>query len=269
MIANIEELKPRLKETWMAGNFGEIARSIEEHARDLVTCLDIRSGMRVLDVACGTGNVAILAAVAGASVTGVDIATNLLEQARVRADREGVDVAFDEGDAEALPYADASFDLVVSMYGAMFAPRPERTGAELLRVCSAGGRIVMANWPSDSFIGQMGKVHAAHVPPPSGVPSPVLWGDETTVRERLQHGVSELRTKRVPVAFNYPFSPAETVEFYREYYGPTQRAFESLPPDRQSVLRRDLENHWEKHNRATDGTTLVETEYLEVVATRS
>jgi ubiquinone/menaquinone biosynthesis C-methylase UbiE len=149
--------------------------------------------MRVLDVACGTGNLAIPAAHAGAIVTGVDIATNLIEQARVRALREGVKVQFDEGDAEKLAYLDACFDLVVSMYGAMFAPRPERAAAELVRVCRPGGQIAMANWTPRGFIGQMFKVTATHVPLPPGMPGPVLWGDETIVRERLREGVAELK----------------------------------------------------------------------------
>ncbi len=202
-------------------------------------------------------------------MTGVDIATNLLEQGRIRASSEGVTIQFDEGDAEELPYPDASFDLVVSMYGAMFAPRPERVTAELLRVCRPGGEIAMANWTPKGFIGQMFKVTSAHVPLPPGMTSPVLWGDETTMRQRFQDGIAELKMTPIRVPFRYPFSTPETVEFYRLYYGPTQRAFAALPEDKQVALRRDLEDHWAKHNRATDGTTDVESEYLEVAATRA
>lgn len=268
-IPDFEALKARLKATWMAGDFGEVAKSIESHAEEFMARRDIKPGMRVLDVACGTGNLAIPAAKAGAIVTGVDIATNLIEQARVRALCEGVKVQFDEGDAEDLPYPDAGFDLIVSMYGAMFAPRPERAAAELVRACRPGGQIAMANWTPGGFIGQMFKVTAAHVPPPAGVPPPVLWGEESAVRERLRDGVSELQlTKRI-VSFKFPFSVAETIDFYRTYFGPTQRAFAALPEDKQPALRRDLENLWVQHNRATDGTTYVEAEYLEVVATRA
>jgi len=266
---DLEALKGRLKATWMAGDFGEVAKSIESHAEEFIARRQVRPGMRVLDVACGTGNLAIPAARAGAAVAGVDIAANLLEQARARAGREGLDVRFDEGDAEELPYADASFDLVVSMYGAMFAPRPERVAGELVRVCRPGGRIAMANWTPDGFIGQMIKLTAAHAPPPAGVPSPVSWGDEATVRERLREGVSDLQCKKLIVTFAYPFPPADTVEFYRSYYGPSQRAFAALSEDGQAALRRDLETHWARHNRATDDTTRVEAEYLEVLAARA
>lgn len=268
-MGDLEELKARLKSTWMAGDFGEIAKSLESHAEDFILRRSIKPGMRVLDVACGTGNTAIPAAKAGASVTGVDIATNLLKQGRARASSEGVVIQFDEGDAEELPYPDASFDLVVSMYGAMFAPRAERVAAELVRVCRAGGSIAMANWTPRGFIGQMFKVTSAHVPPPPGMPSPLLWGEETTIRQRFLDGIADLTLTPVQVPFRYPFSTSETVEFYRMYYGPTQRAFAALPADKQPALRRDLEDHWAKHNRATDGRTDVESEYLEVVATRA
>lgn len=268
-LSEFEALKARLKATWMAGDFGQIAKYGEPAAEQFIARRAIKPGLRVLDVACGTGNLAIPAARIGAIVTGADIATNLLEQARARAKREGVNVQFDEGDAEQLPYPDASFDLIVSMFGAMFAPRPERAATELVRVCRPGGQIAMANWTPRGFIGQMFKVTSAHVPPPPGVPPAVLWGDEATVRERLRDGISHLQLTPVMASLKYPFSAPETVEFFRLYYGPTQRAFAALPEDKQPALRRDLENHWAQHNQATDGTTHVEAEYLEVIATRN
>jgi SAM-dependent methyltransferase len=267
--SDLEALKARLKAVWMSGDFGQIAKSIEPQAEDFMARRSIHPGMRVLDLACGTGNLAIPAAKAGAIVTGVDIATNLLEQARARAEEEGVQVQFDEGDAEELPYPNAAFDLVLSMYGAMFAPRPERVAAELVRVCRPGGQIAMANWTPRGFIGQMLKTTAAHLPSPAGMPSPVLWGDEATVRERLRDGIADLRLTPVTVRFRYPFSVPETVEFFHLYYGPTHRAFGALPEDRQAALRHDLETLWAQHNKATDGTTDVEAEYLEVIATRA
>jgi hypothetical protein len=151
----------------------------------------------------------------------------------------------------------------------MFAPRPERAAAELVRVCRPGGQIAMANWTPRGFIGQMFKVTATHVPLPPGMPGPVLWGDETIVRERLREGVAELKLTPVLVRIKYPFSVPDTVEFHRTYFGPTQRAFAALPEDKQPALRRDMENLWAQHNRATDGTTDVEAEYLEVLATRA
>lgn len=267
--SEFDALKARLKATWIAGDFGQIAKYLEPTAEQFIARRTIQPGMWVLDVACGTGNLAIPAAKAGATVTGVDIAPNLLEQARTRAAGAGLNVKFDEGDAEELPYPDASFDLVVSMYGAMFAPRPERVAAELVRVCRPGGQIVMGNWKPSGFIGQMFKTTAAHVPPPPGMVSPVLWGDEATVRERLHDGIADLHTTPVMALFKYPFSVPETVEFFRLYYGPTQRAFAALSPDKQADLRRDLETLWAQHNQAADGTTHVEAEYLDVVATRA
>jgi SAM-dependent methyltransferase len=266
--SDLESLKALLKATWMAGDFGVVAKHIESHAEDFIARRGVKPGMRVLDVACGTGNLAIPAARTGAVVTGVDIATNLLAQARARAQSEGVHVQFDEGDAEELPYPDGSFDLVVSMYGAMFAPRPEHAAAELVRVCRPGGQIALANWTPRGFVGQMFKVTAAHVPPPPGMPSPVLWGDEATVRERLRDGVADLRLTSVMVPLKYPFSVPETIEFYRIYFGPTQRAFMALSEDKQAALHHDLEYLWAQHNRATDGITYIEAEYLEVLATR-
>jgi SAM-dependent methyltransferase len=267
---DIDALKGRLKATWMSGDFGLIARSYEAGAAEFVRRLGLAPGTRVLDVACGTGNLALPAARAGADVTGVDIATNLLDQARSRAAAEGLTARFDEGDAEKLPYPDASFDGVISMFGVMFAPLPERSAAELLRVCRPGGTIALANWTPGGFVGQMFKTIAGHVPPPAGVPSPIQWGDEARVRERLGGGTTDLRTAPRMIAFEFPLEPAAVVEFWRAYYGPTNRAFEALAtePGKQSALRADLERLWASHNRATGGSTRVESEYLEVIATR-
>jgi SAM-dependent methyltransferase len=264
----MESLKTRLKGMWMSGDFGEIAKMIESAGDEFIARLSLQPGVLLLDVACGTGNLAIPAARAGAIVTGVDIATNLLEQARARADSEGLKIQFDEGDAENLPYPDSAFDVVVTMFGAMFAPRPELVAAELKRVCRPGGRIVMANWTPEGFIGQMFKVTGKHVSPPPNMPSPLQWGYEETVRERLREGIADLTCTRRMCAFKYPFPPADTVEFFRMYYGPTQRAFAALDEQGQSALRKDLEQLWNEHNRATDNTTFGEGEYLEVSAIR-
>ncbi|HEV2802948.1 MAG TPA: methyltransferase domain-containing protein [Pyrinomonadaceae bacterium] len=266
----MDALKTRLKAMWMAGDFGEVAKWIEASAGEFIARLALKPGVCVLDVACGSGNLSIPAARAGAIVTGVDIATNLLEQARARAASEGLSIQFDEGDAENLPYAQGSFDEVVSMYGVMFAPRPELVSSELIRVCRPGGRIALANWTPDGFIGRMFKVTGKHVPPPSNIPSPVRWGDEETVRERLREGVADLQMARRICTFKFPAPPAEVVESFRKYYGPTQRAFAALDADGQAALRRDLEQLWSEHNQATDDSaTHVEAEYLEVIALRS
>ena len=262
-------LKTKLRATWIAGDFGEIARYYATEAEDFVKGLDIKPGMKVLDVACGTGNLALPAARLGAEVTGVDLAPNLVEQARENARREGLNVQFDEGDAEAMSYADASFDAVVTMFGAMFAPRPELVAAELKRVCRPGGYIAMANWTPTGFIGHMFKTMSTHVSPPPGMPSPLLWGVEETVRERFGEGISKLDATPQMIRFTFPFSPAETVEHFRKYYGPTQKAFGTLDESKQDALRKDLEQLWSTHNKATDGTTVVDSEFLKVIAVRA
>jgi SAM-dependent methyltransferase len=263
----VDELKAKLKATWMTGDFDKIAQGYAAGAAQFIARLGLQPGTRLLDVACGSGNLSFPAARAGAVVTGVDIATNLIETARERAAAERLRIQFDEGDAERLPYENEYFDVVVSMFGAMFAPRPDLVAAELVRVCRPGGRIVMANWTPEGFIGRMFTLMARHVPPPA-MPSPVRWGDEPTVRERLRTGIANLQLNRRMMAFHFPMPPAATVEFYRVWFGPAHRAFAALGATAQADLRRDLEQLWSEQNRATDGTTHVEAEYLEVVAVR-
>lgn len=237
-------------------------------AEQFVERLNLQPGMKFLDVACGSGNLAIPAARQGATVFGMDIAPAMVEQARANAEREGLKADFEEGDAEALQYDENSFDVVATMFGAMFAPRPDVTASELLRVCKLGGRIAMANWTPSGFIGQMFKTTASHVPPPPGMPSPVLWGVEETVRERFGDGVSSLEAKPRNIIFKFAMSPASVVEHFRNYYGPTQKAFGALDENGQAALRKDLEKLWSDNNRVTDGTTEVESQYLEVIATK-
>lgn len=265
---DFSQLKSKLKSMWMAGDFGQIARLNAETGAEFVERLKIPRGARVLDVACGTGNTAIPAARTGAVVTGVDIATNLLDQARKRAAAEKLKVQFEEGDAEELPYPNATFDVVLTMFGAMFAPRPERVAAELLRVLKPGGLLAMANWTPEGFVGKTFEISAKVTPPPPGVPPSVLWGDETTVRQRLSRGVSNLTLTRRNAIFKYPFGPRDVVEFFRQYFGPTQTTFERLDKAGQKALASQLEEHWAKHNKASDGGTCVDAEYLEVKAER-
>ena len=265
LMTETDALKAKLKATWEAGDFGEIAKSFERGAEEFVADLALRPGMRVLDVACGNGNTAIPAAKAGAEVTGIDLVPYLVEQAVTRARKDGVEAKFEVGDAEALPYSDESFDAVVTMFGAMFAPRPDIVASELKRVCDRGGVIAMANWTPEGFIGQMFKITGKHVPPPASMPSPLLWGNEATVRERFANGGVGLTTERREIEFNFPFGPKETVEHFRKFYGPTQKAFGALDANAQSALRRDLEELWASNNKAEDGTTRVLSEYLEVL----
>lgn len=263
-------LKARQKATWESGDFGEIARCIVPAAEDFMQNLPLRAGLRLLDLACGTGNLAVIAARRGCLTHGVDIATNLLAQARVRAAQEGVLIDYTEGDAEALPYPDTSFDGVVSMFGAMFAPRPELVASEAHRVLRPGGFLALANWTPEGFIGRMFGVFRAHLPPPpTEVPSTLLWGQEAIVRERLGAFETLRLTRRVAV-MRHPFSPADTVDFFRRYYGPTRKAFESLAPEGQIRLRQDLVDLQIRHNRSGRAdTTETHAEYLEVLAVRN
>jgi ubiquinone/menaquinone biosynthesis C-methylase UbiE len=264
----IDGLKAKLKATWMAGDYDRFSRYMEQDARLFYERLDVPAGCQLLDVACGSGQVALWAARDGIKVTGVDIAPNLVQRAQARAQAEGLNARFVEGDAEALPFDDASFDVVTSLFGMMFAPRPELVARELLRVCSPGGTIALGNWTSEGFIGQMFKTFARFIAP-SGMPAPALWGDEAVVRERLGHGVADLTMKRRNYCFTYPFPPAGVVEFFRQYYGPTNKAFASLDEDAARSLRNELEELWSAHNRGGDELTVVSAEYLEVIAARA
>ena len=264
----VENLKTRLKTIWMAGDYDRFSRYLENGAREFYERLHVAPGSRLLDVGCGSGQLALIAAKDGLEVTGVDIASNLVERARARAQGEGLQARFEEADAEALPFEDASFDVVVSLIGAMFAPRPELVAKELLRVCKPGGTIAMANWTPQGFVGRMFKTISKFIAP-SGMPSPVLWGDETTVRERLGKGLSELNMVRRHYTFSYPFSPSEVVEFFRLNYGPSNQAFASLDVGGGESLRQDLEALWSAHNRAGMGCTTVFAEYLEVIGIRA
>lgn len=271
MIANTVEmdaLKTRQKKMWMSGDYARFATYLVDGATEFLKSVNIPADVRVLDVACGAGQTALPMARNGAYVTGIDLAGNLVEIARQRAGAEGLNIEFTEGDAEALPYDDQSFDIAFSLIGAMFAPQPDLVAAELARVCRPSGRIIMGNWTPQGFVGQMFKTMGAHVPPPQGVPAPSLWGDEATVRARLGEYVSELHLTRRSYPFKYPFGVAEVVEFFREYYGPTNRAFASLDEEGQAALRHDLERLWSLHNQADDGTVYLESEYLEVQAIR-
>lgn len=266
--SEMQALKTRLKATWESGDYGAFARYLEPGALTFLSGLHLAPGEQYLDVACGAGQLAIPAARTGVHATGVDIAANLIAQARARAAAEGLPVRFDEGDAEALPYEDASFDVVSSLVGAMFAPRPERVAAELLRVTRPGGRLVLGNWTPEGFIGGMFKVMGQHVPPSPLMPSPMAWGREDVVRERLGDGVREVRFERFAYPFAYPFGPAEVVTYFRDTYGPTVKAFAALGESGQAALRADLETHWAGHNEATDGTTRLHAELLVVRAVR-
>ena len=265
---DMSALKTRLKATWMDGNYDRFSRAMESSAVEFLDRLDVPAGARLLDVACGSGQLGIIAARRGASVTGIDIASNAIAIARARATAEQLTALFDEGDAEALPYPDASFDVVATIFGAMFAPQPDLVAAEMLRVCRPGGTLAMANWTAEGFIGKMFKAIARFIAPP-GMPSPLQWGVEDVVRSRLGAGLSDLRLTRVNYRFDYPFGAGEVVEFFRENYGPTTRAFAALDRAQAEALRTELTTLWASHDMAPEtNRTVVDAEYLEVVGVR-
>lgn len=268
-VSDYSVIKSKMKATWEDGDYATFARYMEPGAEDILNAWHIPSGLRLLDIGCGSGQTAIPAARAGLNVTGVDIASNLIEHARERARYEGLDTEFDVGDAEALPYWDAEFDVVISLIGAMFGPRPEKVAAELARVCKPGGRLHMANWTPTGFAATMFKCVGQYVPPPEGVVPPPLWGVEEVVEERLSQGYKDFRLERKYYPqWKYPFSTVELVEYFRQHFGPVKRAFDALDETGQRSLRADLENIYAEHNLATDGTTEIKGEYLNVSAIR-
>lgn len=261
------ELKSALHATWSAGDYGLIAKGMERSAEDFLERASIESGESVLDIACGAGQLAIPAARAGARVTGLDVAEEWIIQARARAAEEGLEARFDVGDAEQLPYDDASFDVVISLIGVMFAPRPEVATAEMLRVCRPGGRIILGNWTPEGFVGEFFRTISSHVPPPD-MPSPLLWGDADTVRQRLEPHVSRLQIARSHLHFDYPMPPSQLVAHYINHFGPARNAHAKLDEEGRRAFLDDLIALWQRHSQTDDGTTQVDGEILEVVAVR-
>ncbi len=267
--AEFQALKERLQATWAAGNYDFFSRFMEPSAAEFLDAVGVRPGSELLDVACGSGQLALIAARRGARVHGTDIVPAWIEAARTRAASEGLPARFEVGDAEALPFEDARFDVTATIYGAMFAPRPELVASELVRVTRPGGTVAMANWTKEGFIGQMLGVIGKFVAPP-GMPSPVLWGDETTVRERFGSLLTNLDLERVLYRFEYPFGPERVVEFFREHYGPVAVAFSKVAGEEREALRAALVTLWREHNQSlSPHRTVVESEYLQVIGTRA
>jgi len=264
---DLAAIKQRQQATWSSGDYHMIGTQILIVSELLIEALDVHATERVLDVATGSGNAALAAARRGCEVVGVDYVPALLERARRRADAEGVDAAFVDGDAEALPFEDASFDVVSSVFGAMFAPNQEQTAAELARACRPGGRIGLVAHTPDGFIGQLFKVNAKHVPPPAGLRSPILWGTEARLRELFGDSVAELRAVKRYYTFRAR-SPEAFIEDWKRWYGPTLKAFQAVGEDGAPALEADLLDLIARFNRATDGTMAVPSEYLETVIIR-
>ncbi|MGH3105797.1 MAG: class I SAM-dependent methyltransferase [Rubrobacteraceae bacterium] len=260
-------IKERMQKIWTSGDYAKIGNPLVIIGELLCEAVDLRSGDRVLDVATGSGNAAISAARRFCEVSGMDLASESIEHARKRAEAEGMNIAFEVGDAEDLSYPDASFDVVLSTIGVMFCPNQEKAAGELLRVCRPGGKIGLANWIPDGFIGNMFLTIGKHVSPPPGIKPPPLWGTEERLRELFGEGVSSLKTTRRTYNIRYP-SAEHWVEWFRNYYGPTVRAFAALDAEGQDALAGDLEALLEDWNTSGDGTLAVSSDYLEAVAVR-
>jgi SAM-dependent methyltransferase len=265
-VEELEAVKARQQATWASGDYAVIGTTLQIVGESLCEAVDPSAGWRVLDVAAGNGNAALAAARRGCDVTATDYVEALLDRARQRADAEGLRLATQVADAEDLPVADATFDGVLSTFGVMFTPNPARAAAELLRVCRPGGRIGLANWTPDGFVGRMLKIVGRHVPPPAGVPSPLAWGTEDRLRQLL--GVAaDLAITRRQFAFRYR-SASDWFETFKTYYGPIVRAWAALGADGQASLREQLVALAAGANRNTTGALTVDSEYLEIVVTR-
>lgn len=266
---DIGTIRQMQQKTWSEGDFAMVAGQIQMVAEELVEALEIVADERVLDVACGSGNGALVAARrAWGNTVGADFVPALLERGRERAAAERLDVEFVEADAVDLPFGDGEFDVVLSIFGAMFAPEHEKAAAELLRACKPGGRIGMANWVPDGGVGKMFMTVAKHAPPPPGVSSPLLWGTEEHLRELFDDGISDLTLERHKSRQTFR-STEHFVEFFRTYFGPTKVAFERVGPEGEGALEADLLAYLDEYNTGSGGKLVLEPEYLQVVATRA
>jgi SAM-dependent methyltransferase len=265
--ADLAALKTRQQGAWSSGDYAVVGTTLQIVGEELCEALDIRAGQKVLDVAAGNGNASLAAARRWCEVVASDYVPALLDRARERAGAERLDIAFREADAEALPFPDHSFDVVISTFGVMFTADHDRAAAELLRVCRHGGKIGLANWTPDGFIGQVFKTIGKHVPPPPGARSPALWGTRARLSEMFGAQASLAKTDPHIFVFRYR-SPEHWLTIFRTYYGPLLKAFGALEPAGQAALEKDLLTLIGQFNRADDGTMVVPSEYLQVVAVR-
>lgn len=265
-----ETIKAKHKATWEDGDYASFAKFMEDGANEVLEGWDIPAGKRLLDIGCGSGQTAIPAAKKGIHVTGVDIAENLIQHARKRAFAARLAATFDIGDAEDLPYDENKFDVVISMFGAMFAPRPDKVTNEFARVLSSGGQLYLANWTPDSMPAQMFKCVSSFVPPPPGFIPPVLWGDEDTVIKRLSDEFTDIKlSRKIYPQWHYPFGTEDLVSLFRKYFGPVKRAFDVSDAYQQAVLHEKLEIIYQNNSEQRNGIlTITGGEYLEVIATR-
>jgi ubiquinone/menaquinone biosynthesis C-methylase UbiE len=263
---SLAAVKTKQQAMWASGDFAVIGTTLQIVGEELCESLDLLAGSRVLDVAAGNGNATLAAARRFANVTSTDYVPALLERGRRRAEADGLDVTFDVADAEALPYPDASFDVVLSTFGVMFAPDHEKSAREMLRVCRRGGRIGLASWTPQGFLGDLFRTVARHVPPPAGVASPMLWGTADHL-EQLFAGASSIEHTVRSFAFRYR-SPEHWVEVFRAYYGPIHKAFAALDASGQAALDADLIALLRRANRAGESSLVVPADYLETIMIR-
>jgi ubiquinone/menaquinone biosynthesis C-methylase UbiE len=259
-------IKQRQQATWASGDFAVIGVTLQIVGESLAEAADIRANERVIDVAAGNGNATLAAAHRFAQVTSTDYVPALLEKGRARALAEGLQVTFREADAEALPFPDGSFDVALSTFGVMFTPDHARSAAELMRVVRTGGRIGLANWTPDGFIGQLFKTIGKHVPPPAGVKSPALWGTEDYLAQLFGAAADRFVVERKNFNFRYA-SAAHWMQVFRDYYGPVYKAFAAAGPDGSQALEQDIRALLDRFNTAGSASLVVPAEYLEVVIT--
>ena len=264
---DLKALKARQQAAWSSGDYALIGTTLQIVGEELCEALDVRSGQKVLDVAAGNGNASLAAARRWCDVTATDYVPALLERARERAAAERLDIEFREADAEALSFPDASFDVVVSTFGVMFAPDQDRAAAEMVRVCKRGGKIGLANWTPEGFIGQLFKTIGKHVAPTPGAKSPALWGTRARIGELFERHATSVSSAARDFVFRYR-SPQHWLEVFKTYYGPVLKTFAALEPAAQAALERDLIALIDRFNRSGDSSMVVPSEYLEIVITR-
>jgi ubiquinone/menaquinone biosynthesis C-methylase UbiE len=268
MPTDLSAVKSRQQAAWSSGDYAVIGTTLTITGEMLCEAVNLRAGQRVLDVAAGNGNATLAAARRWADVTSTDYVPALLERGRARAEADRLPVTFQGADAEDLPFPEASFDVVLSVFGVMFTPDQQQAAHELLRVCRPGGTIGLANWTPESFIGNVFRTLGKYIPPAPGVKSPALWGSEERLRELFGDGISELKATKRHFVFRYR-SPQHFLEIFRTYYGPVLKAFGALDDPGRAGLERDLIELMERFNQGGAETLILPSEYLEVVATRS
>ena len=264
---DLQALKARQQGAWSSGDYAIVGTTLQIVGEELCEALDVRSGQKVLDVAAGNGNATLAAARRWCEVVSTDYVPSLLQRGQMRATAEGLSVVFKEADAEALPFADATFDAVISTFGVMFTPNQDKAASELLRVCRSGGKIGMANWTPDGFIGQLFKTLGKYLPPPAGAKSPALWGTKARLTEMFGTSATSIKAESRNFTFRYR-SPEHFLDIFKTYYGPTLKAFAALDEANQRGLGNDLLALIGRMNRAEDGTMVLASEYLEIVITK-